>query len=237
MEEIKQMLLKIQADIAHQDIKMRSMEENITKTINSNINEKNFNLILKTKELEQKIEEQEKRINAMDRHSRRKNLVFFGIEESEKSYKQLEQSILEVITDKMEIQCAKSEIDTVRRMGKKQEDKIRPVVVTFASTGRKMAILRGKKSLEATSVYIKEDFPVKVLEKRRQLKDELDQHIKEGKKAVLKYDKIVILNNKSPEKTTSTRPYNKRTLSESPENHVQTPTPNKQVPKKNKIST
>lgn len=106
--------------------------------------------------------------------------------------------------------------------------------MTFTTLGKKIQILNNKKLLDETSYYIKEDFSKKVLEKRKSLQDELKRLRNEGKRAVLKFDKIIILNNKPIEQ--EKRLNNKRNLSESPV-EKQTPSNNqlsKQTSKKNK---
>lgn len=238
MDEIKEILIKIQSDLIQQDVKMRSMEENITRVINNNINEKFLEIEQNTNEIKQKVEEQEKRLDAMDRHSRRKNIIIFGIEETERSYNDIEQIILNFLNNNMEMKCQKLELDTIRRLGRKEENKLRPIVVTFSTLGRKIEVLKNKKILENTRYYIMEDFPPKVLEKRKQLKEEVSKHIKDGKKAFIKYDRVVILHNEKQNHkiSTNSRQQKKRTLSESPE-QPKTFESKKQAPKMNKISS
>ncbi|CAG5027282.1 unnamed protein product [Parnassius apollo] len=58
-----------------------------------------------------------------------------------------------------------------------------------------------------------EDYPKKILEKRKQLKEDLAKEIEQGNNAVIRYDKIIILKDKKlPQQN------NKRNLSVSPEN-------------------
>lgn len=194
MEDIKNMLQKIQKNMEQQEIKMKNMEENITKSINNNINDKFKSLELKHSELEQQILTQEKRQDDLERNARRKNIVLFGLEETENSYRDLEQNVINFLNDKMKVSCAETEIDTVRRMGKKG-DRASPIVVTFSTMGKRIDVLKNKKKLYGTPCYIKEDFPYNVLQKRKILKEELSKHLEQGQKAIIKYDKIVLLSN------------------------------------------
>lgn len=118
----------------------------------------------------------------------------------------------------MKTQLSRTEIESVTRRGKKDENKVRPIAITLTTLGTKITLLKNKKSLDSTNYYIKEDFPPDVLEKRRALAEELKTLREDGQNAVLKYDRIVILKNRTPIKQTTNRQNNnKRNLSASPE--------------------
>ncbi|CAK1579776.1 unnamed protein product [Parnassius mnemosyne] len=143
----------------------------------------------------------------------------------------------------MEIPCQKWEIEHVNRMGKKS-GKVRPVVVTITTTSRRIEILKKKKSLEGTNIYLKEDFPPSVLQKRKELQEDLKRERESGKRVALRYDKIVTLKARVSEVHTPTeRNINKRFMSKSPEETVNETTKEydnektKQVPKRNKSHT
>lgn len=67
--------------------------------------------------------------------------------------------------------------------------------------------------------YIKEDYPLEVLNKRKELLVQLQEERKAGNRAFLKYDKLIVLPKKSIENT-HTNTSSKRTLSQSPEIHT-----------------
>lgn len=211
MEEIKKILGAIQADMASQKFEIREIQKNITTDINKNINEKFEKFEIKTEKLEKTLENQEKIIDNIERQLRKRNLVLFGVEEEKKgSYFGLVDIVLKIINKTMENKCGKQEIESVRRIGKIGE-RARPIIISFTTMGRKIELLKNKKALDP--YYVTEDYPPKVLEKRKQLKEELNKEIEQGKNAVLIYDKIVILKNKK-----GLQQNNKRPLSESPEN-------------------
>lgn len=218
MEEITQMLKKIQDEMKQQKIE-------ITKSINDNINEKFQNLEIRSAKLESKVEKQSQIIQNFDKILRRRNLVFFGIEEVEKGYHDMERIILGIINKNMTTPCDTNNIEYVKRIGKKEPEKTRPVIVTFTTMGKKIEILKKKKNLDSTSYYIKQDFPPEVLEKRKELQKKVDEERKQGRNAVLRYDKVIYL------KGTPNNPskYTKRTIN-SPENSAKP-----HVAKKNKV--
>ncbi|VVD05634.1 unnamed protein product [Leptidea sinapis] len=134
----------------------------------------------------------------------------------------------------MDILCPKWEIETVKRLGK-YNGRVRPVIVTTTTTSRKIQLFKKKKTLENTGIYIKEDYTPAVLQKRKQLQEELQLKRLSGKKVMLRYDKIVELN---PQKQ-HTYVSKKRLLSECPEAENKGKTLNKedqakQAHKKNK---
>lgn len=223
----------MQQDIKQQKQDILEMKEDIKCTIINSLNEKFNNLELKNELLEKKIEEQTNKINNLDRQFRRKNLILFGVEESEKSYDELERMVINIINTYIKISCDTNNIEAVRRLGKKGE-KVRPIVITFNTLGFKLKIQKNKNHLQNTSYYLKEDYPIEILIKRKELQVELQKEKDAGNTAFIKYDKIIILNNKQPPHKQSS----KRNLSESPEtlhpgsqNVQQT---SKQPPKKNK---
>ncbi|CAH2084522.1 unnamed protein product [Euphydryas editha] len=254
MDEVLKALLNIQKDIAQQKQDMIDVKENIKESkesINKNIDEKFDRIEAKTKQLEEKIEKQQNSIDFLEKQMRKKNIVFFGISESEKNYEELLNNILHIINEKMNIACPKWEIESVFRLGR-NKDKIRPVVVTTTTLSRKLQILKNKRTLDNSGLYIKQDYTPAVLIKRRELQDELQRKRMSGEKVTLRYDKIVeIKSNKqqnySREKTSSSKTTdeprettsNKRFMSESPDNKSIEKTllsteQTKQVPKRNK---
>lgn len=192
---------------------MLDMKEDIKNTINSNINEKFKSLEIKNEFLEQKLEHQKKAIDNMERFTRRKNLLFFGVEERERSYQDLEEHVLDIINNMLNINCENNSIESVRRLGKKGE-KIRPIVVTLLTLGLKIKILKNKKNLETSPYYIKEDFPLEVINKRKELQIELEKEREQGRRAIIKYDRLIILNSSDKQEE---RENQKRKLSKSPE--------------------
>lgn len=216
MDEIKEMLKMMQEEMRQQKMDMLAMKEDIKCTINNNINEKFKNLENKNEKLEQKLESQKLAIDNFEKSLRRKNLLFFGVEEREKSYQELEKKVLDIINNIMNIKCEKYYIESARRLGKKN-DRVRPIVITLLTMGMKIQILKNKKKLENSSYYIKEDYPLEVLNKRKELQREVALLREQGKKAVIKYDKVVILNNRDQHPELQKTQNKKRSLSESPE--------------------
>lgn len=239
-EEILAAIKKIGQDV-HEKIctinkNMETMETNITVNINKNIDEKFTNLQLEVDELREKTDIQDRKIENFDRQLRRKNILLFGVAEEERSYKELEEIVLHIITETMEIDCTQREIELVKRIGRKSV-KPRPILVSVTTMGRKIELLQNKHKLEKTGCYIKEDFTKKVLETRKSLQEALSKELEKGNRAFLKQDKLVILNNKPNKRALSASPKSsEETEDNENENTYKSPS-TKQAPKKNKVST
>lgn len=244
MEDLKEMLKQIQCEMKQQKIDNKQMEENIKKSINANIDEKFKMMELKTLQLEQQIEQQQTTIDNLEKQIRMKNILIFGVEETEHNFRDLIHLVLDILNNKMGVTCQKEEIDNTQRIGKKN-GKCRPIRVTLTTTWKKIEILKKKKTLDDLSIYIKEDFPPKVLQKRKELQQQLKIERDQGKKVVLRYDKIVnIQQHKSNDHDKPKS--NKRFLSKSPEvqnnentetRAVQEPTFKKSKARNNNITT
>lgn len=222
MEELVAMIKILQYKLDEQTNEIRDMKQGIPQIINNNIDTKFENLELKYNTLEQKIEEQGRRIQQLEKTNRKKNLIFFGMEESESNYFDLQNNILKIINQVMKINSfSKENIGEVTRLGKKQDtNKIRPTIVTLTTMGMKIELLKNKKRLEGTTYYIKEDYPIEILEERKKLSTQLIEERNKGRKAFLRYNKLIIIPEdveKNHNNKTQDRNQNKRNLSESPE--------------------
>lgn len=232
MEEVLSALQTIQKELAEQKITIQKSGEKMTDQVTQNINkilDEKFKLwedqfdALKTK-----VDNQEKRLYFLEKQARARNIVFFGLEETENSYSNLEINLINFIERHLSTKLDRRDIQEVKRIGRKGE-KPRPIVVTFSTLGLKIDIYKQRTTLKDTPYYLKEDYPHYVLEKRKELQKQILEEKEKGNIAIIKYDKLVIMN----KKTTNN---NKRMISTSPENSPLTRNKQKtQVNKKNKI--
>lgn len=228
MEEILNTLKTIKNDLDNQRKEIRETGKNVTEQVTQNISrmfEEKFLAIEKNHEnLKEKVENQEKRLRDLERQARKNNLVFFGIEENEKSYESLEREFINWVEHYLTVKTSLSDIQEIKRIGKKEE-RPRPIVVTFSTLGTKIKIMKQKRALKDTNYYIKEDYPKYVLEKRKELQEQLQSERDKGNIARIIYDKLIISKNNT-----------KRKLPSSPENTTATNIEkNTQINKKNKF--
>lgn len=228
MDEILNALKAIKNDLDNQRQEIRETGKNVTEQVTQNISrmfEEKFIAIEKNHEnLKEKVENQEKRLQHLERQARKNNLVFFGIEENEKSYESLERNFINWVEQYLSVKISNSDIQEIKRIGKKEE-RIRPIVVTFLTLGTKIKIMKQKRALKDTNYYFKEDYPKYVLDKRKELQEQLQLEREKGNTAKIIYDKLIISKNNT-----------KRKLPTSPENATAINIEkNTQTNKKNKI--
>lgn len=186
MKEIMEMLKNIR-------LEMQTQKQEITDSINSNIDQKFNKIESKYIELNRKIEEQEERIDQIEKYIRRKNLVVFGVEEKETNSQDLTDILLQIVNKKMSVELSSSDIEFVYRLGKKNT-KPRPIILSLTTVNKKIKILKSKNALNDTPYYIKEHFSQKILNERKILNEKVKKLRCEGKNAIIKYNKIIILN-------------------------------------------
>ncbi|KOB77167.1 Endonuclease-reverse transcriptase [Operophtera brumata] len=133
-------------------------------------------------ELRNSHKKQEEQLDQLEKVVRKCNLVFFGVKEQEESYVELESVIIKIINEKLDLKCVRNEVQRIRCIARKSEDKPRPIILGLTTFGKKLQTLKNKNKLQGTELYIKEDFPPKVLIQRKNLQDQLKTEIDGGKK-------------------------------------------------------
>ncbi|CAG4973358.1 unnamed protein product [Parnassius apollo] len=218
MDDLQRLIKEIKTDFSTKLISIESqfsqLEERMTSKINSNINEKFQELSNKYDNLQTQVLDQEKRIFALEKANKQRNLVFFGVEEGELTYFELQEKIIHIIKNQMKIDIQDFELESVRRLGKRGIN-IRPVAVAITTLGKKIKILQNKKQLKGSNIYVTEEYTERVLKIRKTLKAQLQQEIEKGNVAYIKYDKLIIKERKDVHP-------NKRPLSLSPPSPHQT---------------
>jgi len=140
------------------------------------------------------IDEMFTKFDYMENQHKRKNLVIDGImDDKEESWSGLEQKVQHMFSNKLGLD-GKIEIERVQRMGQYQEGgRPRRIMVNLLRLKDKQCILSSTKKLKGTNIYINEDFSGAVLQRRKELWPKLKAARAQGEKAILRYDKLVIL--------------------------------------------
>lgn len=94
------------------------------------------------------------KVDAMEQNGRLENLRIFGVEEKEDE--KVEETVIEV-AQKAGINLNKSSIGRTHRLGKKQSDKKRAIIVKFVSYQDRQRLYQAKKQLKGTGIAITED--------------------------------------------------------------------------------
>lgn len=141
---------------------------------------------------ERKISQIEQQWKYQDKLNREKNIIIFGIKEEEKSRNELENICLELLNKTLKIDTSIFEVDNLYRKGNKGQGKTRPILMKFTSRRKVIDILSNKKYLKETNIVISEDFPKEIIEERKQLIPLMKEFRKEGKHAIIKYDRLYV---------------------------------------------
>ena len=141
--------------------------------------------------------EKESAIN-LESHSRRNNLIFFGIPEEVNETSAKTESLLYCFLGD-ELKLKEDEIDRISierayQLGKRNAngEKPRPIIGKFSFYKNKEFILSNARILAGTVFGISQDFPQEIVEIRRGLVKVLKEAKEEGSDAKLVYDKLYI---------------------------------------------
>ncbi|VVC95721.1 unnamed protein product [Leptidea sinapis] len=190
--DLQILLSKMEEQFEKQTIRIT---ENVTTQVSATIDEKLKPILEENQKLKKEVNLLKTKIQNLDRDSRKNNIILHGVTETEKSPVELLDLVLKVFNEASEKggidNWDKWEISSVRRLGKPTEKKIRPIHITVTLQWRKIEMFKNKKNLPQNS-YISEDFSKPVLNKRKELKMQQQEEIKNGKHAFIRYDKLII---------------------------------------------
>jgi hypothetical protein len=101
-----------------------------------------FNTIEKENQfLKDTIEKQQNRINLLEKTVRQNNIVMFGLPENENTIDDLEKTVLKIFYDDLKVDIQASDINFVKRIGKKTQN-CRPALVSFIAWKKKTERLK-----------------------------------------------------------------------------------------------
>ena len=132
----------------------------------------------------------------LENRTRRNNLCFDGIpEESEsqsESWRKSEEKVLKILNDKMELP-GDIKIERAHRVGtRRQAGKPRSIVVKFLSYKDRERVMKERRKLKGTRVFVREDYSDRIAETRRQLYPDMLEARRNGKIAYLNYNKLIV---------------------------------------------
>lgn len=218
MERIEEMFAKLSGQMKMIDNKLEQIRAD-----NAGLREENGRL-------KAQLMQQGRDIESLDRELRRKNLVIKGVNDKEDEKREETKEETEKILQKIGVNIdMKTEIDEIKRLGRYKEGRQRPILMKLTTGNSKMRVLQKTKELKGTNVWIEEDYTKETQEERRRLIPHLKEARRQGLKAQLRYDKLLIEDKiyeakeleeiKSTNEQIDTRK-NKRTVSERSPNGV-----------------
>ncbi|XP_068697186.1 protein unc-13 homolog C-like [Montipora foliosa] len=185
--EKESVTLKESLEFAHQSIKEQIEQANAQEETISE-------LPTEVRELTQTVAFEKERAIKLESHSRRNNLIFYSIPEEEKeSNAKTEDLVFTFLEEKLKMQVEAKDISIERahRLGKRKENKSRPIMVKFSFHRDKDLILSSAYKLVGTGFGISQDFLQEIVI-RKELVKVVKEAKKEGREAKLNYDKLYI---------------------------------------------
>ncbi|CAH2091435.1 unnamed protein product [Euphydryas editha] len=183
--------------------------QNVTDTLMRSLEDKIQPIIEENRNLKIEVETLNRKIKHLENVNRKNNIIIHGVKETEKSYDDLF-TIIKNTLKNINVNIEKFEINKYHRLGRKQDGKTRPVLITFTSQQKRAEILKHKKQMPQQT-YITEDFSKETIEVRKNLQLQLKEEKKRGNIAFIKNNKLIIKEKSEAEKR-------KRKSSMSPDN-------------------
>ena len=163
---------------------VREMKETI-----SDLKEENRVLKEEKDEMHARLESVEKKTDDLEGRSKRNNIIIHGIPRHEKETGQdCEELVCEMLTDKLEL-GENVQFDRVHRLNAKPNS---PIVARCTFYKDKERVMKEKRKLKGSDVFIGDDFSLKVREVRRKLIPHLKAAKNEKKRATMIFDHLLI---------------------------------------------
>lgn len=132
------------------------------------------------------------KVDDLENRSRRNNLIIYGLSESsDEDVRTLEAKVRDDIFKKI-LGIEIDSIERVHRIGRKQSQRTRPVIIRLFNFAEKTKILSSCFKLKNTQISISEDFSKKVRDTRAKLWRSAVSDKAKGAKVSLAFDKLKI---------------------------------------------
>ncbi|XP_039288366.1 uncharacterized protein LOC120352350 [Nilaparvata lugens] len=139
------------------------------KTIIAEQNNKIEELRTQNERLKSDLQKQYYLINNMKREN---NLIFYGVNESDnEDGGHVMGKIMDICNEVMKVELKESEINFVRRLGRKSDTKTRPIILSLVSMSKKTSILKNCGKLKNSKIFVNVDLDKESREKHRELSD------------------------------------------------------------------
>lgn len=142
--------------------------------------------------LEKTVQKLEKKLVDLEDRSRRNNLIVYGIRErTDESVESLTKEVVDNVFSSV-LRVNVSSVERIHRLGRKQPDKHRPVILKLMDYREKMSVLKNCSKLKGTSISVSEDFAPATRQIRKHLWNSTAEIRKTGVKVQLVHDKVKI---------------------------------------------
>lgn len=141
------------------------------------------------------IQQLERQVDQLENHSRRSNLLVYGLPENENETSDTLAHVVnkEIIQDILEHEPVR--IERIHRIGRPAPNKVRPVIFKLQDGNDKISILKQGSKLKDSDFSIGEDFSRRVRDVRRKLWESSKPNRDKREKVSLAFDKLFINSN------------------------------------------
>ncbi|KAL8578257.1 hypothetical protein ACOMHN_005648 [Nucella lapillus] len=175
-------------DTVSTDLKNLNLEETVNK-----LTVENEALKMENDKLNDRLDKLEIKTDDLEGRSKRNNLIFYGIPRTEgESKTDCENMIRDMMIDKFDF-TREIEFDRVHRLGNRENS---PIIARCTFYKDKEEILRAKKNLKGSRVFVGEDFSQRVRDIRKRLTPHLKAAKGAQKRATMIYDHLLIEDSK-----------------------------------------
>ena len=141
------------------------------------------------KEMKTKLSQLELKTDDLECRSKRNNLLFYGFDRPDsETAKDIEETVQDFITDRLELSQS-VEFDRIHRLNNKPNS---PIIARCTYYKDKDAILKARGKLRGSTIFIGEDFSVRVRDIRKKLTPHLKAARNSGKRATMIFDHLLI---------------------------------------------
>lgn len=185
MQEMKRMLEDMKREMAQGFRKT----EDMVKMVNSVV-DRIQDMEVAWGTMEDRVRWLEEKVDYLENQSRRNNIVLYGVGEEEDESWDMTSEIVRHVIRQTGVAMNERDIERAHRVGHGRYP--RPIVCKLAHYKVKEEIIRSARFLRGTGVAISEDHSRRVREERAFLKRHLIDARKQGARAFIRFDKLVI---------------------------------------------
>ncbi|CAN7995630.1 unnamed protein product [Ixodes hexagonus] len=190
LKEIKQNQMRLESNVQDLDQKIDKLEKSFLEiqVLKGTVESMKDTVRI----LEHNVDRQNERIDELENHSRRNNLVVFGLpEEDGETITALKENVLNNIFAKT-LKVTVTSLELIHRIGQKKPGTCRPVFMKFLDSSEKQDVLENCKKLKGSKLSVSCDYAKETLNIRKKLWESARSNKKKGDKVFLVHDKLRI---------------------------------------------
>eukprot|EP00745_Piridium_sociabile_P008280 TRINITY_DN15544_c0_g1_i7.p1 TRINITY_DN15544_c0_g1~~TRINITY_DN15544_c0_g1_i7.p1 ORF type:complete len:407 (+),score=79.65 TRINITY_DN15544_c0_g1_i7:186-1223(+) len=184
LEEVKQDVRDLREGYVALQGDVKALKDEVT-----DLRQENQELHRTNDTLMKKMQDCDARIDDLEGRSKRNNLLFYGLPRREnETSADCEGVLRDLILDKLDL-SVDIEFDRVHRLSARQDS---PIIARCVFYKHKVNILKAKRNLKGSNVFIGEDFSKGVREVRRRLTPHLKKARQDGSRATMIYNYLLV---------------------------------------------